>query len=471
MRSIFFATLVVFASACSVQQVVMDSTVPSKPELSGVDSVRIHTAWTLAEESFPADEESAAQLARQGQELVKLADQFLKDPPKSMVRDTVGALEFFNAGSEMLAQLSEADSMQALDLLEAAAIKFEGALMADAFDDEARLWLARVYKTLAERFQASGAVQEQLRVLERLVMWNHDRHDYVALLAAAHEGVHISASAMTAASLWERAALIALDDVDIGLRSFPDTTSLFAYYVHASRAFVMADQGQFAMQSLEKAKPWQRTDTQKSLLHADSVWLMWDGGNLTARKIFDDLMEEATIHPSKTADGLKKLLNDLQTSDARLEVQHQLALITYRMGLEESAVELMQELYTQYPSHQHITEDYAIMTYNLSQKQREGGDIKGALAYLLQCISLNATIATRAAFDVALLLRNNLEAAIKYAHVAEKRQKTLSDQEQVILIQYLAELYRKSGDRDRAKVYLNKLKELRNVKSSNKQSG
>ncbi|MCY4232553.1 MAG: hypothetical protein OXE59_02255 [Bacteroidetes bacterium] len=465
MRSTAITILFLF-SACSAQQVVIHSKTAVTPEVSGVDSLQIDSAWRLAKESFPSNPDSAVELADQGRKLAQLADQLLKEQPQSEVRDTVRALESFNEGSDLLNQLSVADSLEAVDLLKSAAIKFEEALTADAFDDEARLWLARVYEILAERFRASNAVHQQLRVLKRLVMWNHDRHDYVALLAAAHEDLNTNESAMTAATLWDRAALIALEDVDIGIRAFPDSTSIFAYYIRASRAFVMADDGQLAMKFLGFAKPWQHTDDHQALIEADSIWLSWDDGNLSARKLFDTLMEESDVNPSKTVDGLDRLLKDIKTSDARMEVLHQKALINYRSGMEESAVELMQKLYAQSPQHQKITEDYAIMTYNLSQKQRQRGDIKGALAYLLQCVALDASIAARAAFDLSLLLRNNLEAAIKYAHLAEKRQDTLSDHEVMALTRFLAELYRKSGDRDRAREYINQLKDLRKAQSA-----
>ena len=94
------------------------------------------------------------------------------------------------------------------------------------------------------------------------------------------------------------------------------------------------------------------------------------------------------------------------------------------------------------------------MTYNLAQKLRRGGDLRGALAYLMQCTSLDAQIAARAAFDAALLLSNNLDAAIRYAHMAEARIDTLELDERSALFRYLAELYRRSGDRQRAREYI-----------------
>ncbi|MDE2770863.1 MAG: hypothetical protein OXI44_06775 [Bacteroidota bacterium] len=97
------------------------------------------------------------------------------------------------------------------------------------------------------------------------------------------------------------------------------------------------------------------------------------------------------------------------------------------------------------------------MTYNLAQTLRQAGDLDRALAYLLQSASLNAPAAARAAFDASILLRNNLDAAIKYARMAEARIDALGGSERNALTRYLAELYRRSGDRERAKVYIDRL--------------
>ena len=451
---IFAFTLVLLIAGCSVPPRIVEPPTPASPMPPEIDSTQIQMAWQLAEASFARDAEAAAHAAEEGRKLAALADSFLLSAPVSQVRDTARAVVLFHAGVDLLGQYSEADSLQALGLLKNAAAKFEEALEADAFDDEARQWLARVYQTLAERFQQTGAIQDQLRVLQRLVMWNQDRHDYIALLAAAQEGMPTEASGMTAGSLWERAAMVALDDVAMGLREAPDSAALFAYHVRASRAFVMANRSSLARASLSNAQAWQRTDQERTLIHADSIWLAWDDGNLTARKRFDALLSEAFVNPEKAADGLLNLLENVQDPDARIQVRHQLALARYASGAEEQAVRLMQALVAEDPHQKKLAEDYAVMTYNLAQQLRRGGDLRGALAYLLQCASLDAQIAARAAFDAALLLRNNLDAAIRYAHMAEARIDTLESDERSALFRYLAELYRRSGDRERAREYI-----------------
>ena len=117
----------------------------------------------------------------------------------------------------------------------------------------------------------------------------------------------------------------------------------------------------------------------------------------------------------------------------------------------------MQDLVAEAPGRQALVDDYAVMSYNLAQTLRQAGDLERALAYLLQSASLNSPTAARAAFDASILLRNNLDAAIKYARMAEARLDALGGSERNALTRYLAELYRRSGDRERAKVYINRL--------------
>ena len=459
MRYLVFA-LVLLGAGCAASTTIVPPLAPDKPVLPGVDSVRVQMAWELAAESFARDAAQAVRISTEARRLAHLADSLLGPAPVPQTRDTVKALVAFNAGTDVLDRLSEADSLQALELLEEAAEKFEQALDADAFDDEASRWLAHVYEILAERFRREGAIQDQLRVLQRLVARNQDRHDYIALLAAAQEQLQTNEAGIAAGALWERAALVSLDDVDIGLIQVPDSAVLFAYHIRASRAFVLSDRSLLAQESLNSARSWQRTAAERALVHADSVWLAWDDGNLTARKRFDVLLSEVAGNPIAAVEGLTALLADVRERDARVDVRHQLALAHYASGAEEHAAASMQDLVAEVPSRQVFVDDYAVMTYNLAQTLRHAGDLKSALAYLLQSASLDTHTAARAAFDASILLRNNPEAAIKYARMAEARIDGLGDSERNALIRYLAELYRRSGDRERAKIYIDRLHAL-----------
>ncbi len=453
MRS-FAYTLVFLVIGCSVPPVILETPEPATPRLAGIDSIQIQMAWQLAESSFARDLVAATRAAEEGKYLATLADSILLALPISQDRDSSGSQNSFHAGVDLLEQFSEADSIQALKLLHDATTKFEESLEADAFNQEARQWLARVYQILAERFQQIGALQDQLRVLQHLVKWNQDRHDYIALLAAAYEEIPTEASGMAAGALWERAARVALDDLEMRLIETPDSAALFTYHVRASRAFILANHSSLARTSLNRAHGWQRTKQDRALIHADSVWLAWDNGNLTARKQFDALLSTALMNPEKAADGLQDLLEHVQSPSARIQVRHQLALARYASGAQDQAVHLMHTLVGEDPNQSKLVEDYAIMTYNLAQKLRQTGDLRSSLAYLLQCASLDVQIATRAALDAALLLRNNLDEALQYAHMAEARIDALEPDDQEELFRYLAELYRRSGNRERAMEYI-----------------
>ena len=458
-----FLTLVLLSAGCAVSTTIVSPVQPDQPDqptLPGVDSVRVQTAWELAAASFARDAANAERISAEARRLAHLADSLLGPAPVAQTRDTVQALAAFNAGADVLSRLPEADSLQALALLEEAAENFEQALDADAFDDEASRWLAHVYEILAERFQREGAIQDQLRILHRLVARNQDRHDYIALLAAAQEQLPAKEAGMAAGALWERAALVLLDDVDLGLIQVPDSAVLFVYHIRASRAFVLSDRSLLAQESLNSARFWQRTAAEHALVHADSIWLAWDDGNLSARKRFDVLLSEVAGDPGAAIEGLTALLANVRGWNAHIDVRHQLALAHYASGAEEHAASSMQNLVVEAPGRQALVDDYAVMTYNLAQTLRHAGDLRGALAYLLQSASLDAHTAARAAFDASILLRNNLEAAIKYAHMAETRIDALGGSERSALIRYLAELYRRSGDRERAKIYIDRLRVL-----------
>ena len=63
--------------------------------------------------------------------------------------------------------------------------------------------------------------------------------------------------------------LVALDDVDMGQQPFPDSLTLFTYHMHASRAFILADQGGLARASLNRARAWLVGKAERELFHAD----------------------------------------------------------------------------------------------------------------------------------------------------------------------------------------------------------
>ena len=119
------------------------------------------------------------------------------------------------------------------------------------------------------------------------------------------------------------------------------------------------------------------------------------------------------------------------------------------------SVHLMQALVAEDPHQRKLTEDYAVMTYNLAQQlRRRRRPTERPRLFIAGVHHWMHRSQPELQFDAALLLRNNLDAAIRYAHMAEARIDTLEQDERSALFRYLAELYRRSGDRQRAREYI-----------------
>ena len=116
-------TLVLVGAGCAASTPIVSPLAPDKPILPGVDSVRVQMAWELAAQSFARDAAQAARLSEDARRLAHLADSLLDQVPVAQTRDTVKALEAFNVGADALNRMPEADSLQALELLEEAAEK------------------------------------------------------------------------------------------------------------------------------------------------------------------------------------------------------------------------------------------------------------------------------------------------------------------------------------------------------------
>ncbi len=129
-------------------------------------------------------------------------------------------------------------------------------------------------------------------------------------------------------------------------------------------AFVLANHSILAHASLSNARLWQSTEEDHIFIDSDSVWRVWDNGNLFARKRFDALLGEVSVNLANVAEGPIRLLEDVQGLDARIQVRHQLSLIMYASGSEEEAVSLMHDLVAVALHQKNLTENYVVRMYS-----------------------------------------------------------------------------------------------------------
>ena len=468
MKRTIFLVLVVAGCRSVAPVVVMEPEAPIRMSvIPGVDSVVAARALALAEVSFAQDEAEAERLAANGRRLARMADSLLSlhtRTPTDSLHDPGLATEHFNDGAAALEAWSQqsADSTRALSLLQQAAGAFEAALEADPFDAEIRYWLGHALELQAEHYEMRNAAQSAISVLRKLVSLHQDRHDYIGLLARQYDRTVTSAASLLAASLWERAALVAQDDVALGSQAAADTAVVFGYLLRSSRSFGRADSADQALRVLDASAPWAATANQAELVAAERRWLMWDDGNLQTRHAYDRILEGVEADPKQAADNLEALLKEVKAVRARMDVAHQLSLAWYASGRPADALARMRDLWKgkalmEEAQREQLRNDYAVMAYNLAQRRRKQGDLTDALAYLLQCEELEAPLSARAALQAAQLLSNNPQAALDRAHAAERRMGDLRPGDQRRLLRYMVELYRRTGDRDRAREYFDRL--------------
>ncbi len=421
--------------------------------LAGVDSTALQAATALAGGAFVdrKRQEAAAALAEAGRALTQEADSLLsavheelpaylgepEGPDTTSASVQAAAVEAYNRGTRALTRYaSEADSLQAALLLREAQTRFE----------------------------------EALSLLLRLSRMKQDEHGLFAALAETAEHLH---HWTRAAAFWQRAARAALDDEVLDTEGIhrADASLLFTYYVRSERAYVEAGSSTLALGALREAEAWARSEDERALLDEERAWLRWDGGNLTTRKTWDRLLRTSREDPGAAARGMEALLAQLTSRQARGEVRHRIGLLYYEMGEPDRAAATLQALWHDLRRRggstpddsslaRRVGEDYGAVTYCLARERYRQGDLRAALAYLLQSEQTGCRLAGRAALEAALLLGANVDAALEAARRAEARMADLEPEERRRLLRYMVELHRRRGDRREAMRYVDAYRRL-----------
>lgn len=458
---------------------------PSVVSFAGVDSTVAQAAAALADSSFVDRErqEQATQHTSEGRTLVTAADSllgleeglaFLKKPAgpdTTSAAAQAAAIEAFNQGARTLEGYAEADSLQAAELLKQAQTHFEQALQFNPFDVEARYWLSRVYHLRASHLGTYNEHEQALGILRRLAQMHQDEHGIFAALATTHE--HLG-QWRQAAVLWQRAARTTLDDEAFDLIGDhqPDPSLLMNYYLRSERAYVEEGDSKAALDALDAAEAWVEEGEDRAFIADERAWILWDDGNLVTRKRWDALLSLSQSEPASAIEGMEALLDRLASRQAYVEVRHRLGLLYYETQQEERAAGSLQALWQdvkhsaeeaeggsasiQLSLIERIREDYGTVAYTLSHARYQQGDLRASLAYLLQSEETGCSLAAKAAFEAALLLKNNIEKALEAAHWAEARLAQLEGKEQKDLFRFMVELYRRRGDRGKALYYAEK---------------
>ena len=451
---------------CAPREILIIDAIPPSPPipaLPGVDSVFTAMAETYAQRGKlidPQAVESSRRSIEGGQRLFAIADSLsaslAPSEDSTIVTDEAIAesIRRYNAGAESL-QGSNLGNVE----LASAAEQFQLALDANPYDAEALYWLSRVYEMQSERFMEIGATNQMIDVLSRLTGLYPLRHDYAGLLASAYEGQDNPNGWAEAGVWWHRASLLVRDEPNLSLNQGTslDTSTTFIYLANASRAFIEADEGELALASIQESAPFAVGEEQQSYVESEIKWLTWDIV-ISTRKKFDSLLQMSIDDPESAVIGLQDLTTEVTFPQAEVDVRHQLALALFNAGASEAGIIEIQHAWNdaiQMDStlRERIREDYGTMAYSMAIEQREAGQLRNALAYLLQSEATGFSGAPLSALTRSILLRTDPEAALEAAELAEAGWENLDAESRRTLLEHMVSLHRRLNHRDQAAFY------------------
>ena len=335
---------------------------------AGVDSSVAILADSLSRESFVEYEKEAQgrELSEEAYELVLESDSLWKilemtreDGHQVSENDSIQSIHSFNEAAvayQEAAQLNgseEALLTRQAGLLDLAQQKFEEALTFNPFDEQTRALLGRVYLYQYSRLKKEGAIENSITILERLVRLEKGRHEFFSELASAYysqENWQLAAVNYLKAE----AALIDARETDVnapepGLLSDQDSLTLFnyAYYYGETSAFTYNTNE--AMNALSRAKTFAPGPAEVEIVDGVIDWIEWDGGNIRASELRDELALLEGDNLEAAEDGYHDLMALLQTPSAKDEITWKLALVEANLKKNESAVTRLKALVDRLP--------------------------------------------------------------------------------------------------------------------------
>ncbi len=472
-RFILTIFAICFAVGCSNKEVLVVESTPVKeveiPALPGVDSV--FTAMAIAYQSRgmlvdPRTSESTRKAVEGGRRLLQIADSLISEfetPFDSIeVSDEQRALsiEQFNQGAEAL----QHPQMGLKELHEAAEL-FLSALDLNPYDEEALYWLSRVYEIQAQHFMDAGSFSDLVQSVTRLVELYPLRHDYASLLASAYESIETDSSWSDAGAWWHRASILLRDEPALSLTEIEvDTSTVFIYLANASRAFSEANQGALALSAIEEATPFSITNEEQEYVESEREWLTWDT-QLVNRKRFDHLINLSSNTPDSAAIGLRNLIEQVTTPNAMVDVRHQLSLALFNAGHSADGIQEIQQAWLDVQLMEEsmvhrIREDYGTMAYTMALEFRSNGELRNAIAYLLQSEATGYSGAPLSSLTRSILLRTDPEASLEAAEMAERGWDQLDSVSKRTLLEHLVSIHRRLNNRDQAAAYAQRYREF-----------
>ena len=449
-------------------------------------------ADSLARSSFVdlASQEEATVRQQEGRALVSESDSLWRsftatiDTPTTISEaDSVAAAEAASTGGQALVELDrllrEGDddtaslAARTAVLLDSAEHTLETAHRLNPFDTRSRLWLSRVYELQARRLGQANAYALAIDELDKLSRLTPDDHSVFAMLANNY--FHL-ADWSSAARQYQRAEDVYLATYDLVVDTVPELDSALIYSYARARADMRVRllDAEGAVSAYTHALIHAPTAADSVYVNAELAWIAWDDTNIAASLARDSLAaleEDGDLAAARR--GYQVLLPTLTAVKAINEVDWRLAIVDYNTGNGEAAVARLRSLVDRIATDStgkpidtadsRYLDDYGAVCLNLARMLlHDQRDNRTALKYYEQATRIEWEGRAVAYLETATLLRTNVPAALDHATHALEREAELSVDQRKTLYRSLMDLYRRSGDFDRARAFRDRYRTLRN---------
>ncbi len=411
----------------------------------------------------------------------------------SAIVDTVAAIEKFNEAGRSLLQARDLDKkatasptdaatlrQESLKALETARAAFELSLRFNPFDNNTKLWLARTYQRLAERFLNEQNYIKAIGILEHLVRLERDQHALHARLGDCYLALK---KYPTALQNFKKAEEVLMATTVFGvppsrevnatnIAAATDSTSRFFYLYYQSESYIKLLEADSALDVLHRAKVFAPTPEDVTTVETNITWINWDDGNIPASEKRDSLL--SWVDASKYGDaakGFRKLLPDLRTSRARREIGWRLATLEFNyLQREEDALHTMQTVVRATGSdslaarqdslYQKYIDGYGAMCFNQGQKMLAARKFTTALTYFNQSAQLDWNYRAKSFLELAKLAVNDPPRAETLAKESLKYSQQLEAREELAATELITQALKRQGKFDEARQYFERYRKL-----------
>lgn len=463
---------------------------PAPTVAAGLDSAVIARSDVLAESLFVSWErqEAAEQQRQAGQQQQEISDglwQALSGHADSSAApaDTAQAIGRFNQGARQLLALQQLQNAggdpaqqraRSQTHLDSARVYFEAAIRLNPFDANTRLWLARVYQLLAERFLADTRLPEAALMLRRLTRIDRGQHGLHGRLgevylrmnqwAPAKEQFARAEYVLRETAEFQVPEGVALNDSTVAAAL--DSAALFLYVYYQAESDIRLRRADSALVNLGRALPLARNDDDRATVSRTIDWINWDDGNILNAEYRDRLIELAgNGQHAEAAAGFARLKAGLNHLRAAREIDWRLALLEYsHLGREAQALERLAGVvrYYQNDSLRAAAADtmaatyfnsYGTMCHNQGLQALKEKQLRRALAYFTQSTEVPWPQQAKSYLEIARLSVNNPAKAVEAAGKALAAPAQLDGREQQDALRVMVGGLKRLGRFDEAKEY------------------